>query len=247
MNEGGPIRDPHRLDADRNGVACESLPSRVLGPFSNSPDGGLFIPWPWIVLALLGSALVGAFFYRRRRTREGTSASTEPDAQNGPLVVSTNRTTLPGRDVQGFGRSLRRYRVNIVSFNDGDTVTVQVGPNATQKLRLFGIDAPDSGQDLWAQSRAELQRLLVDGLLWAEVMEQQDAYGRPLVLLYEESAREYANVSMVRSGFAYWYRDYAPNASSLEQAENEARRNRNGVWIRPEGGIRPWAYRRGSR
>lgn len=183
-NQGGPIDDPHRLDGDRNGVACESLPSTVSGTESRSPNGGFFISRVWIVPAILGLALIGVLFFARRKTRQRADVSTDLDPQHVPsTVVSTNRTTLPARDVPSLGRSLRRYRVNIVSINDGDTVTVRHGVNATQRLRHFGIDAPDHGQDLWAESRAELQRLLGDGLLWAEEMEKQDAYGRPLVLL----------------------------------------------------------------
>lgn len=112
---------------------------------------------------------------------------------------------------------------------DGDTLTV-----AGERIRLFGIDAPEKSQPCingdgaqwrcgrWAQNR--LQEIVATGPLRCNAL-SKDRYGRTV-------ARCFANgkdvaAEMVASGAAFAYREY-----SLEYvgAEKEAFLNRRGIW-----------------
>ena len=66
---GGPASDPHRLDADDDGLACEDLPRAAA-----VADGELAATGadPW-ALALLGAVLLtfGAVAYRRSARSRG--------------------------------------------------------------------------------------------------------------------------------------------------------------------------------
>ena len=70
--EGGPASDPHGLDADDDGLACEDLPSEaaVIAPGDGELAATGADPW---ALALLGALLLsaGAVAYRRSARSKG--------------------------------------------------------------------------------------------------------------------------------------------------------------------------------
>jgi len=51
------------------------------------------------------------------------------------------------------------------------------------------------------------------------------------------------NRELVRAGFAWWYRRYAPDDETLEQLEREARGAKRGLWVDPDA-VPPWEWRR---
>lgn len=144
------------------------------------------------------------------------------------------------------------YQVARVS--DGDTIAVSDGKNQ-KKIRLCGIDAPEKSQPLGTESKAYLEKLLrhvdSENLQIDEI--ERDRYGRSVSEVFvvaesEADADKFVNAEMVRSGMAYVFRRYlgsCPNASALEQAEEEAKRSHLGVW----GGDyqKPWYYRHSKR
>ncbi len=70
--EGGPANDPHGLDADGDGLACEDLPSAAAVAEGGTEELAATGADPW-VLALLGALLlsVGAVAYRRSARSKG--------------------------------------------------------------------------------------------------------------------------------------------------------------------------------
>jgi len=53
------------------------------------------------------------------------------------------------------------------------------------------------------------------------------------------------NREMVRSGYAWWYRKYAPGDRELERLESEAREAKRGLWSQPNP-TPPWDWRNGA-
>ncbi len=51
------------------------------------------------------------------------------------------------------------------------------------------------------------------------------------------------NRELVRAGFAWWYRRYAPADERLEQLERDARGAKRGLWADPHA-VPPWEWRR---
>ncbi len=46
----------------------------------------------------------------------------------------------------------------------------------------------------------------------------------------------------LKSGFAWWYREYSPKETELADLEADARANRRGLWI-DAAPVAPWEYR----
>ncbi len=50
------------------------------------------------------------------------------------------------------------------------------------------------------------------------------------------------NRELVKAGFAWWYRRYAPDDETLAQLEHEARAAKRGLWADPHA-VAPWEWR----
>ena len=50
------------------------------------------------------------------------------------------------------------------------------------------------------------------------------------------------NQELVKAGFAWWYRRYAPDDETLVQLEREAREAKRGLWADPDP-LPPWEWR----
>ena len=134
---------------------------------------------------------------------------------------------------------------------DGDSLVVRERGMFTQpiRVRLYGIDAPEARQEFGLASHTALQHLLNRrGELLMEVF-AYDRYARAVGLLYwsDNGRRNSINLAMVRQGFAYYLRhsrgEYALRALGFLAAEQDARRQRLGVWSESQEQVRPWVYR----
>jgi micrococcal nuclease len=70
----------------------------------------------------------------------------------------------------------------------------------------------------------------------------KDKFGRTIanVLLPDGTN---VNHTLVKNGWCWWYRKYAPGDSVLEGLEKEAREARKGLW-QDSAPIPPWQYRK---
>lgn len=50
------------------------------------------------------------------------------------------------------------------------------------------------------------------------------------------------NHMLVKDGWCWWYRKYAPGDTELERLEKEAREAKKGLWADPQP-VPPWVYR----
>lgn len=65
----------------------------------------------------------------------------------------------------------------IVGVTDGDTITLLDGDNRQHKIRLDGIDAPESGQPFGLAAKQHLAEILANRVAVAE-SSKTDRYGR---------------------------------------------------------------------
>lgn len=109
---------------------------------------------------------------------------------------------------------------------DGDTVTAHC-PKAL-KIRLWGIDAPEMGQQPWGErSRDALRRLLAaTPKITVEVVDH-DRYGRTVARLLSDD--QDLGLTLVRQGWATVYHRYNDSAR-YRRVEAEARQARRGIW-----------------
>lgn len=144
----------------------------------------------------------------------------------------------------------------VVSCNDGDTCKLKSPDNAQIKVRLVGIDAPESAKSRGKKKKegqpgAQEAKSYLNTLLVGKTVTLRgygiDMYGRNLaeIVINNESA----NLKMVTEGWAEVYRGKAPTTldiNSFESAENEARKAKRGIWSMP-GYESPKSWRKRQR
>lgn len=128
----------------------------------------------------------------------------------------------------------------VVGVHDGDTITVLTDGNKSVKVRLDGIDAPESKQAFGARAKETLSDL-VYGKTVAVRVRTTDRYGRAVGRIIVNGTD--VNLAMVRLGMAWWYRAYAKRDKELEAAESEARAAGRGLWTDKDA-VPPWDWRK---
>ena len=128
----------------------------------------------------------------------------------------------------------------VISIEDGDTITILVDSRPV-RVRFFGVDAPERGQDYYRTSRKRVSVLCYR----TDVKVQpkgKDVYGRILGIVFLADGRN-LNQLLVEEGLAWWFRKYAPRDKTLKSLEEAARKAKRGLWSM-EDPIPPWEYRR---
>jgi len=127
----------------------------------------------------------------------------------------------------------------VVSVADGDTLTLLVDRQQV-RVRLADIDAPERRQAFGNRSRQSLHELCHGKA--AQVQDNgQDRYGRTIGQV--TCAGIDANAEQVRRGMAWVYDRYARPDSPLYALQDQARRERAGLWVDPQP-VAPWEWRR---
>jgi endonuclease YncB( thermonuclease family) len=135
----------------------------------------------------------------------------------------------------------------VVGVSDGDTITVLDASNKQHKIRLEGIDAPESNQDFGSRSKQSLSDL-VFGKTVTVTSRKKDKYGHTL----GEVTLDGKDISheQVQRGMAWAYH-YSANEVRPEEptpdelAEAQARKEKRGLWADPSP-TPPWDFRRGK-
>ena len=134
---------------------------------------------------------------------------------------------------------------SVVRVVDGDTVTVLDSSNTQHRIRLAGIDAPESHQAFGEQSRQSLAEM-ISGKEVTVTYQKTDQYGR-LVGKILLDGRD-INLEQVRAGMAWHYKEYQSEQTPEDRelyakAEDEAHTARRGLWLDPDP-VEPSAFRK---
>ena len=132
----------------------------------------------------------------------------------------------------------------VIKVSDGDTVTVIDSNNQKHKVRLKGIDAPESQQtfgDISTQSLAEL----IYGKEVVVSWDKKDKYYRILGKIIVDGID--SNYEQLKKGLAWYYKQYEKDLSSEDkqkysEAEELARNYGLGLWADSKS-IPPWEFR----
>lgn len=130
----------------------------------------------------------------------------------------------------------------VVSVADGDTFTMKTLTGERIKVRLYGIDAPERGQDYGTKSRQFLNDLCYGKIVEVRVQDI-DQYDRTLGTVYLDELN--VNEEMVRNGLAWYYNHFVED-SRLDSLEQQARSKSLNIWSM-ENPIPPYEFRKKGR
>jgi endonuclease YncB( thermonuclease family) len=143
----------------------------------------------------------------------------------------------------------------VTKVSDGDTIQVTDSLGTKIKVRFYGIDAPETeksskktgriskpGQPFGEEASQALKGKVQRKKVRLDVMDI-DRYGRTVSIVWFENRN--INREMVAEGWAWAYRQYLdrPHASEYIDAEEQARRNRLGLW-QQSNPQPPWEFRK---
>ena len=133
----------------------------------------------------------------------------------------------------------------VVRVADGDTITVLDSSNTQHRIRLEGIDAPESHQAFGTQSKQNLSDMVFDKDVTV-IYQKTDQYGRLVGKLVLDGKD--INLEQVKTGMAWHYKEYEREQAVADRdlyarAEDEARAARRGLWQDADP-VEPSAFRK---
>jgi endonuclease YncB( thermonuclease family) len=175
------------------------------------------------------------------RTGWVTSRYIRSSATDRPSPGTTPAVPKPQRIEEGI----------VERVADGDTLTV-ITPNQTKlRIRMFGIDAPETpkgakfpGQPFGKEAEAYLKQLVEGKRVTVEIY-QVDRYKRLLSVIFLDGKD--INLMMIEAGLAEVYRGPElgnPYTGPYQAAEEAARHAKKGIWVLGATYESPRAYRK---
>lgn len=119
------------------------------------------------------------------------------------------------------------FSAKVIGVHDGDTITV-LHSGKPERIRLHGIDAPELSQDFGRQAKKACSDLCFGKVVSIETT-AKDRYGRTVAVVTAPGGIN-VNQELVKRGYAWWYREYAPNSKELPKLEEAARKAKLGLW-----------------
>ena len=138
---------------------------------------------------------------------------------------------------------------------DGDTIEI-LKDDEFVKVRLYGIDAPETSQKYGKEATDKVIELLRPVNMITVNIIDKDRYGRYIATVHTNDkdmvplnsyddgglVRGDVGLILVDQGLAWHYKKYS-DSKELEAAENYARTNRLGLWSE-EDPTPPWEHRK---
>lgn len=109
---------------------------------------------------------------------------------------------------------------------------------------MHGIDCLEKGQAFGNKAKH-----VVSAFMFRKEATLQtygtDKYGRTIADVFLHDGTK-VNHELVKNGWCWWYRKYAPKDTELERLEREAREAKKGLWANPAP-VPPWEWRKEKR
>ncbi|MGE3550908.1 MAG: thermonuclease family protein [Geobacter sp.] len=158
------------------------------------------------------------------------------------LVVMILSTPVYGKDL------IRSIEGVVTKVSDGDTIQVVDSLGTKLKVRLYGIDAPETakgnrpGQPHGEESYKALQAKILRQKIRLDVLDI-DKYRRLVALVW--LADRNMNLEMISEGHAWAFRKYldAGHKAEFIGIERQAEKSRAGLW-QQDSPRPPWEFRK---
>jgi micrococcal nuclease len=136
----------------------------------------------------------------------------------------------------------KTFRGKAVKISDGDTFVLLMDDKSTVRIRLYGIDCPERGQDFGKVATSYTQAFLKNKTITA-VQRDKDRYGRIVALVYVNN--QCLNEKMLENGLAWHYTQH-DTTKSWSIKEQQARAKKVGLW-KSNKPMAPWLWRKQKR
>lgn len=132
----------------------------------------------------------------------------------------------------------------VVGVHDGDTLTVLTPGNTEVRVRLEGIDAPETRQPFGEASKQSLSAMTFQKQVRL-VCTKTDRFKRKVCRVFQDGRD--VNRAQIERGMAWHFKRYADEQPAAErsgddQAEATARQGKRGVFSQPDA-VPPWEFR----
>lgn len=131
------------------------------------------------------------------------------------------------------------FTAKVIGVTDGDTIVVLTDENKQIKIRLEGIDCPESNQDFGSKAKQTTVDLCFQKTVRVE-QSGTDRYSRMLAFVFVNDVC--VNKELLRQGMAWHYKQYNKD-QELAKLEIEAREKKVGLWSMKDA-VAPWDFRR---
>ena len=131
------------------------------------------------------------------------------------------------------------FEAKVIRILDGDTVEV-LHDKTPERIRLNGIDCPEKRQAFGSKATQYTASLCFQKQVTVQA-HGHDRYRRTIADIVLPDGR-ILNHELVKAGFAWWYKKYAPNDQKLQQLEEVARAKHLGLW-QDKDPVAPWDFR----
>ena len=179
-----------------------------------------------------------------RTTREQVSTAVETSGASDVAEAITETPDIEHSDGLTLG-------TKVVGIIDGDTIDILIDGKETKRLRLNGIDAPETGQPFGKNSKQFLSET-IGGKFVRIVEHEQDRYKRTIADIYLPMADPLVNLpdmflnrELVSRGLAWHYKQYSDD-ERLAHDEERARAAKLGLWSDLRH-VAPWDWRKLSK
>ncbi len=137
----------------------------------------------------------------------------------------------------------------VIAVHDGDTATLESAQRRLLRVRFYGVDAPELATEDWPDQAfgraagAFMRKFLLHQRVAVRLTGER-TYGREVGEIFV--AERSASRVLLRAGFGWWNRKYAPRDAELARLEKIARKAKRGLWS-DRAAIPPWQYRQRHR
>jgi len=186
---------------------------------------------------------IGVLAWHSLQPKTSRETLSIPQSQSATIQIPNGE---PDADVAA---SLPEHEVIANSIYDGDTLQLRSPKGKVLKVRFACVDAPELKQPLGEESRNHLRSIIKKGNNKVKLQPiTTDRYGRTVAQLWNSSGLIQSQMAI--AGMAYGYDQYkkdCPNWEAIESTQAQAQEAKLGVWRLPDGGQRPWDYRKSNR
>lgn len=141
-----------------------------------------------------------------------------------------------------FSEPLNKIEGKIVRVIDGDTVIILDSSNDQHRIRLDGIDAPESGQPYGNKATEFVKEITREKKIVVE-WRKKDRYNRILGVVYADGMN--VNKALLENGLA-WHYKFFNNDADLAKLELQARKVKLNIWSETNP-VEPYLWRKNKK